>query len=211
MSIDTLKATIGKKGGLNSQNRFNVIFTPPTQSLLNLDPENAITSLVSGTFDFKNLINDPRDIALLCESAVIPGRSILTIDYEAEKQIVKMPYSFADTEITMTFLVTNDFFIRTLFDNWIDGIVNANNHVVGYKKDYSTDVIIQALNQENIPVYGIRLEKAFPTSIVAQTLDNNAENNVQKLSVNFLYDKYVPEGPLSSTASALRSAISIFS
>ena len=36
-SIDNLKATISKKGGLAKANRFNVIFTPPKMSLLNLN------------------------------------------------------------------------------------------------------------------------------------------------------------------------------
>lgn len=35
MSIDNIKATIAKKGGLAPSNRFNVIFTPPSQALLN--------------------------------------------------------------------------------------------------------------------------------------------------------------------------------
>ena len=40
MNIDDLKSTVAKKGGLAPANRFNVIFTPPSQSLLNLNVEN---------------------------------------------------------------------------------------------------------------------------------------------------------------------------
>ena len=35
-TIDKLKSVVGKRGGLSKSNRFNVIFTPPTQSLINL-------------------------------------------------------------------------------------------------------------------------------------------------------------------------------
>ena len=35
MNIDTIKASVSKKGGLAPSNRFNVIFTPPEQALLN--------------------------------------------------------------------------------------------------------------------------------------------------------------------------------
>ena len=42
-SIDNLKSTIQKKGGLAMQNRFQVFFTPPTadslKSLVNKDPK----------------------------------------------------------------------------------------------------------------------------------------------------------------------------
>ena len=40
MSIDSIKSVIGKKGGLAPSNRFQVIFSPPAVSLLNLNPEN---------------------------------------------------------------------------------------------------------------------------------------------------------------------------
>ena len=86
-NIDTLKASIAAKGGVARTNRFNVIFTPPKQSLLNLKPEVLVGQLASGdTPSVRSLINDPRDISLLCESVSIPGRSISTIDYMAAKQ-----------------------------------------------------------------------------------------------------------------------------
>ena len=62
-NIDTLKASIAAKGGIARTNRFNVIFTPPTQSLLNINLEVLVGSLVSGeTPSVKNLIADPRTI-----------------------------------------------------------------------------------------------------------------------------------------------------
>ena len=54
-TIEDLKSTIVKKGGLAKANRFNVIFTPPTQSLLNLDPQQIISSAISGNFSAKKL------------------------------------------------------------------------------------------------------------------------------------------------------------
>jgi len=44
-TIEDLKATISKKGGLARSNRFNVIFTPPKQSLLNLTAQQHYISL----------------------------------------------------------------------------------------------------------------------------------------------------------------------
>ena len=79
-SVDDIKSLIAKKGGVARQNRFQVIFTPPSVSLLNLNPEVLVGSLVSGSFKVKNLLNDPRDISLLCMSAQLPGRQITTTD-----------------------------------------------------------------------------------------------------------------------------------
>lgn len=206
MSIDNLKATISKKGGLAPSNKFNVFFTPPSQALLNLNKESIVGSLLSGNFSAGNLINDPRDISILCQSVSLPGRTIATFDHGDVNQVNKFPYTFIDEDITFTFLLTNDYYMRQMFDNWMSGIFDANSYRVGYKKDYSVDVIIQQLNQKDIPVYGVKLEKAFPVTMNSIELNQDSQTVLQ-MSVTFAFDKYVPEGPLSSTASAVRSAI----
>ena len=53
----------------------------------------------------------------------------------------------------------------------------------------------------------LSLVKAYPVSYESVSLDNSSENAVIEMSVTFAYDKFVPEGPLSSTGSAIRSAI----
>ena len=210
MSIDNLKAIISKKGGLAKQNRFQVFFTPPSASLLNLNAETIISSAISGNFSARNLINDPRDISLLCQSVALPGRQISTLDYQAEKQTIKIPYGELHDDVTLTFLLTNDYYIKTMFDSWVGSIVDMDQYSIAYKKDIVTDVVIQQLDEKNTPIYGVKLENAFPTTVADVALDNSSENTVQTLEVSFSYDKYVPEGALSSTGSAIQNALSVF-
>ena len=206
MSIDSIKSVISKKGGLAPQNRFQVIFAPPAVSLLNLNPENIVGSIISGGFSIQNLINDPRDISILCSKATLPGRTISTFDADMHVQQNKYPQTFIDEEVSMTFRLTNDYYIKNMFETWMSGIFDTESYRVGFKNDYSVDVVIQQLNQKNIPVYGVRMEKCFPTTLAAVELDNTADNTMQEVTVTWAYDKYKPEGPISSTASALRSA-----
>ena len=206
MSIDSIKSVIGKKGGLAPSNRFQVIFAPPAVSLLNLNPENIVGSIVSGGFSIQNLINDPRDISILCSKATLPGRTISTFDADMHIQQNKYPQTFIDEEVSMTFRLTNDYYIKNMFETWMSGIFDTESYRVGFKSDYSVDVVIQQLNQKNIPVYGVRMEKCFPTNLSAVELDNAANDTMQEVTVTWAYDKYKPEGPISSTASALRSA-----
>ena len=207
MNIDNLKSTIAKKGGLAPSNRFNVIFAPPAVSLLNLNVENIIGSVISGNFNAGNLLNDPRDISILCKSVTLPGRTLSTFEHDHDRQQNKYPYTFIDEDVTMTFHLTNDYYMRNMLEQWQSGIFNTESYVSGFKNDYSVDVIIQQLNQKNIPVYGVKLEKAYPVSYESITLDNSSENAVNEMSVTFAYNKFVPEGPLSSTGSAIRRAI----
>ena len=209
-SIDNLKSLISKKGGLAKGNRFNVIFTPPKQTLLNFDLESIISSAISGNFSAKNLINNPRDISMLCDSVSIPGKQISTIDYQAQKQAIKIPYGTLHDDVSLTFLLTNDYYMKSMFDQWINNIVNTDTYGVSYKKDIVTDVIIQQLDEQNTPIYGVKLEGAFPTTMNEIVLSNESTDTIQKLNVSFSYDRYVPQGALSSTGSAIRSALSIF-
>lgn len=204
MSIDKLKSTIGKRGGLAKANRFQVIFTPPQGSLLG--GGGLLGALVSGG-GLKSMINDPRDISMLCENVTLPGRNVSTLDYIAEKQAVKVPYTFLNEEVTCTFLLTNDYYMKTLFDGWLEKVFDTDKYHAKFKTDFTSDVVIQQLNNKDIPVYGVRLENAFPTTVAGITLDNNSESAVQKMTVTFSYDNYVPEGPLSSTLSGFRSAL----
>jgi len=217
-TVDNLKATIAKKGGLAPANRFNIFFTPPRLATLINDPstetlvgalgagaEGAIAGALSGG-SVRNLIPDPRDISLLCESVSLPGRSISTLDYQGSAQSLKIPYTYIDSDVEMVFLLTNDYYMKTMFDDWLSSIFDTELYRAGYKKDYSTDIVIQQLNQKNIPVYGVKLENAYPININSIALDNTSENAVQKVSVTFAYDRYIPEGPISSTGSAISAA-----
>jgi hypothetical protein len=217
-SIDNLKSTISKKGGLAPVNRFNVIFTPPggvMAALLSKDPktlvgslnlESAAGALLSGGFDPRNLIPDPRDITYLCESVNIPSRSISTFDHGSHVQTNKYPYTFIDEDVTMSFLLTNDYYMKNMMDKWLSCIFDTDKYQAGYKSDYTTDIIIQQLNQELVPVYGVKLRKAYPILVAAIGLDNGG-SGYQKMSVTFAYDKFITEGPLSSTGSAIRAAL----
>ena len=213
-SIDNLKATIAKKGGLAMQNRFQIFFTPPTansvKSLLNKDigslvgdiAKNAVSGGKPG-----NLLPDPRDISILCESVSLPGRQISTIDYIAERQGIKVPYSVINEDVSMTFLLTNDYFIKKMFDAWSTGIFDVEKYRAGYKKDFVTDIVIQQLDQNNVPVYSVRLEGAFPTTISAINLDNNSENTIQKMTVTMSYENYIPEGLVDTAFSTASVAL----
>ena len=218
-SIDNLKATISKKGGVAMQNRFQIFFQPPTansmKSLLNSDPKVLVGSLaknaVTGGSPL-NIIPDPRDISILCESVNLPGRQITTIDYQAEKQSIKIPYSAINEDVTMSFILTNDYYMKKLFDDWQSAVFDMNRYRAGYKKDFTTDIVIQQLNQQNIPIYSVRLEGAFPVTIGAINLDNNSENTIQKMTVTLSYENYVPEDIVDtalSTASIAAATLGI--
>ena len=208
MSIDTLKSTIGKRGGIAKANKFNIIFTPPTQSLLNLTP-NAIIGALAGGASARSLISDPRDISLLCQGAQFPGQQVTTFDVVAEKHVVPVPYAIIQEDVQLKFLLTTDYYIKRMMDDWLSSIVNLEKYQVGYKKDFACDVIIQQLNAENVPVYGVKLINAFPTSVGGTELDQAQESAPLELTVTLSYDRLEPENALESTVSGIGAALDI--
>ena len=205
--IDDLKSVFNKRQGPALTNRFMVFMQPPSGSLLNLDVNAAITGAISGNLNAGGFINDPRDVSILCESCSLPGRTISTIDYQTTKQSVKIPYSFINEDVTFTFILTGDYYIRKMFDQWMSMVFDTQKYALKYRDTYTTDIRIAQLNKDNIPVYTVQLQKAYPTGINAITLDNTAESTIQKVSVNVTYENFVVEGLLDSAMGVGKSLL----
>ena len=206
-SINDMKGTITKHGGLAHTNRFALYMQPPAASLLNIDIQNILVSLVSRSFKASSLINDPRDVGILCESCSLPGRQIMTMDYQSNRQAIKIPYGFMNEDVTFTFLLTHDYYVKKMFDKWSNLVIDANAYRVRYQNEYTTDIVIQQLNKENLPVYGIKLKNAYPITFVSIPLDNTAENSIQKFSVTMTYENFEEEGAVESVVSSVKTAI----
>jgi len=206
--IEDIKSTIGKRGGLAKGNRFAIFMNPPAQTLLNLDLQRAAASLLSGTFSLGGLVNDPRDISILCESCSIPGRQIQTsekphLDF---RQTIKYPTGYFNEDVTFSFLLTGDYYMRKIFDKWQGSIINNESYLLNYRNEYVTDVVIQQYNEQNVPIYGVRLKNAFPTTVQNIEL-NQGSGEVQKLSVTMTYEDFEPEGALTSLVSGVKSSV----
>lgn len=205
--IDDLKGVFSKRQGAANTNRFMIFMQPPSASLLNLDVNAAITGVLGGGLSPAGFINDPRDVSLLCESCTLPGRAITTIEKQNVKHSVKVPYSFVNEDVTFTFILTGDYYMRKMFDNWLNLVFDTDKYEMRYPDTYTTDVRIAQLNKQNVPIYTVKLEKAFPTGINAINLDNTAENSIQKVTVNMTYEHFVVEGILDSVAGVGKSLL----
>jgi len=202
VDIDSLKSTIGRHGGIARSNRFAVYMSyPGGPGLLNLDAASLLTNFLSNDgFDIKGLYNDPRDIFLLCESVQIPGRRIATMEQFHTHFSVKKPYSMIVDEVTLSFILTNDYHMRKYFDNWQKRIIgDENSPRIGYRSDYATDVTIQGLSPTDsdagwVPGYQVKLKNAYPIAVSAVELSNTAENALLLCSVTLSYDDWTSVG-----------------
>ena len=144
-TVDQFKSMVTAHSGLARGNRFNIIITPPNSSLLNLDVSNILTSALSGSFKLKSLINDPRDMALLCVSCSIPGLQIDSFtDQSSVIQDNKLPYGYTKEDVSCSFHLTNDYYVKKMFDKW-QALVIGSDHRINYQNEFSSTITIQQL------------------------------------------------------------------
>ena len=183
-NIDTLLASVNKRKGFAHPNRFSITF-----------PE------LSGVIDQ----NTGREFEFFCESTSIPGRQILTNDYSLTRQTEKRPNGYANEDVNFVFNLTNDYFIRDVFNRWTNEVVDRDTYEVGYRSDYSMDILIHQLNEEDNKVYTCVLFDAFPVTVQNIALSNATESSVQKLNVTMAYRDFqeFPQSPGEGSKTAL--------
>jgi len=230
-SIDTLKASISRRGGPARANRYAIYISHPGKKggllggLINTDLSGIISNvarsaLSGGSIGFGGFINDPRDMFLFCESASLPGRQIATQDFFTSQKAFKRPYAYINDQVSMTFNLTNDYYAYNYLKSWMDMIVRRNgenDYTVSYKSEFTGDITIQQLgNTDYIPVKGIKLENAFPVNLSSINLSNSSDNSISQVTVTFEFDDWNEEsvvdgvlGQLGGTLQAL--AIDAFS
>jgi hypothetical protein len=203
-------SNINNKGGLAKPNRFQVILPIPRyinefigqsvlEQLVNL-PNTIITDITNifnrdNTDEQSKTTNSSisRYLALQCESTELPGKSILTQDAKVYGPTYKIPYQTQFADISLTFLCTNDFYERKLFDRWIEAIMPNDTHNLRFSNDdatrYLTNLKIIQYDDFIKQIYAVEMIDAFPISIASQPL-NWGEDSFHRLTVQFSYRKY---------------------
>ena len=136
-----------------------------------------------------------RYLALQCETAELPGRTLMTHEAKVYGPTYKVPYQSQYNEMTLTFLCTNEFWERKLFDRWIEAIMPSDTNNMRYAKDEATRYMtpIKVIQYDDFikQIYAVELIDAFPIGISAQQL-SWAEDGFHRLSVQFAYQRYKP-------------------
>jgi hypothetical protein len=148
-----------------------------------------------------------RYLALQCEAAELPGKTILTQDAKVYGPGFKVPYQTQYGDTTLTFLCTNEFNERKLFDRWMEAIMPTDTNNLrfpkGEKSRYLTNIKIIQYDDFIKRIFAVELIDAFPIGIAPQAL-NWSEDNFHRLSVQFAYQRYnvIYEGSYDLVAAA---------
>jgi hypothetical protein len=208
-------SNVRAKDGLAKTARFEVVLPIPPyinqfignsviEKILNFPNSifNDVTDAIGSAFgrggqqdEFSRTSNASvsRYLALQCESAELPGKSLATADVKIYGPTFKVPYQTQYTDTTLTLLCTNDFYERKLFDRWTEAIMPSDTNNLRYAKDnatrYMTNIKIIQYDEFIKQIYAVELIDAFPIGIAAQGLSWSDEA-FHRLQVQFAYQKY---------------------
>jgi hypothetical protein len=205
------------KDGLAKTSRFEVVLPIPAyinqfvgnsviEQILNFpnsifnDVTDAIGSAFGGSRD-----QDPqsrsanssmsRYLALQCETAELPGKTLQTADVKIYGPTFKVPYQTQYADTSLTFICTNQFYERKLFDRWMEAIMPSDTNNLRFPKGnqsrYMTNIKIIQYDDFIKQIYAVELIDAFPIGIGPQSL-NWADDGFHRLTVQFAYQKYRP-------------------
>lgn len=180
--IEELKSKVISKNGMAFSNQFGI-------------------ELPSIGSEDKDTLN------ILCKAVELPGKQIATIDRMIGMQMEKVVNGFAVTEVTASFIMLNDYGVKKYFDKWQSLMVDEEGGRVSYKTDYAKKITIHQLSKPQVrlgfdlgpldfnfdlfgnSIYSVELEDAFPTSINAIPLANEADQLVE-FSVQFSFTRW---------------------
>jgi len=139
--------------------------------------------------------NYGRQLALRCESADLPSRSLSLVDQKfgsnpIERHAINSYYGAS----TLNFIVSGDMSERIFFDNWLEYINPTDTFNLNYRDTYVTPITINQYDNQNNLVYAIELVDAFPTSVNQLDLDWSQDGHL-KLAINIEYRYWRPVVP----------------
>ncbi len=198
------------KDGLAKPSRFQVILPIPKyvsefvenstlEKILNFpnsvfsDITGAINKELGRESDRGNNPTISRYLALQCESTELPGKTFQTADAKIYGPSYKVPYQTQYNDASFTFLCTNEFYERKLFDRWMEGIMPTDTNNLRFPKGnetrYMTNIKIIQYDDFVRQIYAIELIDAFPIGIAGQQV-SWSEDGFHRMTVQFSYQKY---------------------
>jgi hypothetical protein len=153
-----------KKGALARNNRYAVIFTPPSR-------------INSGAL---------QKVLLFCDQIQLPGVNYSTVQNRTFGEFRETPYEKLFDNLSMSFYVDNEMKVKALFDEWIGSIQDPITRKFSYYDEYISEMKIEIQDLQNKTRYEMTLYECYPKNIGSIQLDY-ANKDFMKLQVTMQY------------------------
>lgn len=161
--------------GIAKPSKFEITITPP--------------AALSQNFDTSKLAS------MYCEVANFPSLTVNTKQHYMYGPAYQRPVNtdYGGDGISVTFLVDQNMDIKKFFEAWMFSIVDKDSYNVNYQDNYVSPILISQLDNNDEPIYSIKLLDAFPRTMDSMGLNSSAMNSAHRLTVVFAYRKWIAD------------------
>ena len=147
-----------------------------------------------------------KQVNVMCENVVMPGVDLQTQDVKYGTDVTRNMVTGHGFEgnIVATFYADKYLRERQYFEMWQKLAVNTISHKANYYDNYIGKMEIYQLGSDNetfqdAPTYAIQATEVYPEKIGTMDYSYGANNQVQKITINFAYKQWFNMG-IESTA-----------
>jgi len=144
---------------------------------------------------------------VFCDSVTMPGKQVLSVDRRIGTSFQKVAYGYATPDISASFLVSDDHWIPLKLKEWQHQAVFGKNqngyHVPSYQDEYVKDITIHQLDKKGNKLLGVKLVKAYPTTVNSMEFSNAGESQILRITCEFSYHRFYDINPDGKEAGIL--------
>ena len=172
-NIDDFKANL--IGGGARANQFRVTITPPPGIAIGLDV---------------------RRTSFLVRASTLPALTIGEIPLSFRGRTIHIAGDRPEFDPwSTTFMNDTDFMIRNAMERWSNGINDlAGGTGVIAPADYQTDLTVEQLDRDDTVLKSYIFRSAWPTSVAAIELTNDAQDAIETFEVTWRYQHFEASG-----------------
>ena len=173
-SIGRFITEINKGEGVARANRFLIRLYPPVGKLSTSDRKGATAGEGPNSLETNDMINN---VNLMCTSAKLPSRDIVSTNYAVYGPGRKMPFAYRYQSIMECEFMADKFLRqRAFFENWQNKMFSTTTHNMAYYQSYIGTMDVYQLGQyresktehpdDNTRItYAVRLHEVYPETI----------------------------------------------
>jgi len=215
-TIGVFRAAINSAEGFARPNKFAIRLYPPSGLAQSL--KGAARATLSEGSSFNAELEDEffvdkssnlqnlnalygRQVNVMCENVVMPGVDLQTQDVKYGTDVTRNMVTGHGFEgnIVATFYADKYLRERQYFEMWQKLAVNTITHKANYYDNYIGKMEIYQLGSDNetfqdAPTYAIQATEVYPEKIGTMDYSYGANNQVQKITINFAYKQWFNMG-----------------
>jgi len=129
---------------------------------------------------------NPRTIALLCDSVNMPGVNIMSAEVRVFGEVTDVPFGITYPPLQMEFILDHNFSARNYFEDWSQLVMNRATRAIGYYEDYIRQIDVIAADKNGEIIFGVRLFETWPKTI-SDTILSSGARDIIRLQVSLAY------------------------